>query len=152
LICIDWMCGDARNLTVQKSHEPFDIFHFIQLCETFFARETNAESFKSILLPPTPPGTNNSLRGVRSASLKHRHLKCASFWTGEFTAAAANPHNVWWTGDRLLDRGRRACDSICASCLLLPHQNRVHQSTSFSAPPTSTQVADVVCLPSVMSR
>jgi hypothetical protein len=45
----------------------------------------------------------------------HRR-KCSSFWSNEF-AAADSPQRIWYTVDRPLGRGRRACDSVSADAL-----------------------------------
>lgn len=80
-----------------------------------------------------------------------RHHKCNAFWSSEFTSAAGNPRRIWSTVDRLLGRGRRSCDAVCADALLNYFSSKVdciRSSTSGSPAPTFSIVPPGVGLSS----
>jgi hypothetical protein len=77
-----------------------------------------------------------------------RHRKCREFWSNEFVSTT-DPRRIWSTVDRLLGRGRRACDLVSADDLcdfFVSKVERIRASTSGSAPPTFTNAPDDVRL------
>lgn len=74
----------------------------------------------------------------RHAYRRIRHSRCVSFWTDKFTAAVS-PRDRWSVVDRLLGRGHRACDAVCADELASYFDDkvrRIRSSTSSSSPPS----------------
>ena len=91
---------------------------------------------------------NSAWLAQRRAYRQLRRWKCSSFWSNEF-AAADSPQRIWSTVDRLLGRGRRACDSVSADALadfFAAKVDRIRRSTAAASPPVLSSAPNDVSM------